>query len=182
METFWAHGYDATSVSLLESKTGLAAPSLYAAFGNKQQLFKQSVERYRELARPIHDVAIKEPRARLVAKKLLEGLAEFFTTAGNGKGCLVILGAASSETAPDSLRNYLLDLRSQLVSDYAVRFRRSIQEGDLPADIDPFDLANYLITLDCGLALQAKSGCPKAELMKVVSLTLRNWPGRGYES
>ena len=80
METFWAHGYDATSVSLLESKTGLAAPSLYAAFGNKQQLFQKSVERYREFTKPIHDNARKQPRSWLVAKHLLEGLVEFFTT------------------------------------------------------------------------------------------------------
>ena len=176
METFWAHGYDATSVSLLESKTGLAAPSLYAAFGNKQQLFQKSVERYRELTRPIHDNARKQPRSWLVAKHLLEGLVEFFTTVGNPKGCLVLLGAVSSGTSPDSIRNYLLGIRSKMVFDYTVRFERSIKEGDLPVDTDPYALANYLITLDCGLALQSKAGYTQADLMKVVSLALENWP------
>ncbi len=176
METFWAHGYDATSVSLLESKTGLAAPSLYAAFGNKQQLFQKSVERYRELTRPIHDNARKQPRSWLVAKHLLEGLVEFFTTVGNPKGCLVLLGAVSSGTSSDAIRNYLMGIRSKMVFDYAVRFERSIKEGDLPADTDPYALANYLITLDCGLALQSKAGYTQADLMKVVSLALENWP------
>ena len=178
METFWAHGYDATSVSLLESKTGLAAPSLYAAFGNKQQLFQKSVEHYRELTKPIHYNARKQPRSWLVAKHLLEGLVEFFTTVGNPKGCLVVLGAVSSGTSSDAISNYLVGIRSKMVVDYAVRFERSIKEGDLPADTDPYALANYLITLDCGLALQSKVGYTKADLLKVVSLALENWPGR----
>ena len=65
-----------------------------------------------------------------------------------------------------------------MVFDYAVRFERSIKEGDLPADTDPYALANYLITLDCGLALQSKAGYTKADLLKVVSLALESWPGR----
>ena len=178
METFWAHGYDATSVSLLESKTGLAAPSLYAAFGNKQQLFQKSVEHYRELTKPIHENARKQPRSRLVAKHLLEGLVEFFTTNGNPKGCLVVLGTVSSGTSSSAISNYLVGIRSKMVVDYADRFERSIKEGDLPADTDPYALANYLITLDCGLALQSKAGHSKADLLKVVSLALENWPGR----
>src|SRR3989449_11576985 len=46
IDVFWRHGYEATSVSDLTSAMGINPPSLYAAFGDKEQLFLEAVERY----------------------------------------------------------------------------------------------------------------------------------------
>jgi AcrR family transcriptional regulator len=43
---FWEHGYDATSISLLTGALGIGAPSLYAAFGDKETLFTEALELY----------------------------------------------------------------------------------------------------------------------------------------
>ena len=168
METFWQHGYEGTSITLLESNTGLAAPSLYAAFGKKQQLFTSSVERYREKTRPIHDYALGQPESGSVAKCFLEGLVKFFKSGANPEGCLVILGAVVTSPSSGAIRQYLNDIRTGIVSRFTERFERSIKEGDLPPNADSFALANYLVTLDCGLALQSKAGYSQADLMKVV--------------
>lgn len=176
METFWRHGYEGTSINLLESYTGLAAPSLYAAFGKKQQLFISSVERYRDKTRPIHDYALGQPESRLVAKCFLEGLVKFFKSGANPEGCLVILGAVVTSPSSGAIRQHLNNIRIGIVSRFTERFERSIKEGDLPPSADSFALANYLVTLDCGLALQSKAGFTEADLMKVVSLALDNWP------
>ena len=58
----------------------------------------------------------------------------------------------------------------------AARFRQAIAEGDLPSDADPAALACYLMTLNSGLAVQAKSGVGKKQLLKVVELAMRGWP------
>ena len=46
MECFWRRGYEATSVRDLTTSMGLSAPSLYNAFGGKQELFSRALERY----------------------------------------------------------------------------------------------------------------------------------------
>ena len=176
MKAFWTHGYDGTSMRILESATGLEAPSIYGAFGNKQQLFETCIENYREKARPIHDKAISQPDSRLVAKCCLEGVVELMTSEDYPKGCLVALGAALSSPSSDPIRHYLNDIFSDLTLRYVKRFERSIEEGDLPKNADPSALANYLMMLDRGLALQGKAGHKKPDLLKTVSMALSNWP------
>ena len=176
MKAFWQHGYEGTSINLIESKTGLAAPSLYAAFGNKRQLFTKSVERYREKSRPIHEQALAQPKSLLVAKCFLEGLVKFFKSGANPEGCLVIMGAVVTNPSSDPVRQYLNNIRTGIVTSFTERFERSIKEGDLPPNANSLALANYLVTLYCGLALQSKTNCTEADLLKVVSLALENWP------
>lgn len=176
LKVFWMHGYDGTSMAMLKSATGLEAPSIYGAFGNKQSLFKTCIGKYRDITKPIHDKALSQPNAWLVAKCALECLVEFMKSEDNPDGCLIILGAAVCTPSSDSMRHYLSDIVSYSNSRYAKRFERSIEEGDLPKSADASVLANYLFTLDRGLALQAKAGHTKAELLKIVSMALSNWP------
>ena len=176
LKAFWMHGYDGTSIRSLESATGLAAPSLYGVFGNKQRLFKTCVESYRKKTRPIHDKALSQPDSRRVAKCCLEGVVEHMTSKDYPEGCLVILGASVSSASSDPIRHYLKEIMSGLTLRYAKRFERSIKEGDLPKNADPSALANYLIMLDRGLALQAKAGDTRSELLKTVSIAVSNWP------
>src|SRR5712692_5869572 len=51
IDVFWRHGYEATSVSDLTAAMGVNPPSLYAAFGDKEKLFLEAVERYQQQRR-----------------------------------------------------------------------------------------------------------------------------------
>lgn len=42
MERFWRDGYEATTIATLTEAMGINAPSLYAAFGDKDRLFAQA--------------------------------------------------------------------------------------------------------------------------------------------
>src|ERR1700712_5902370 len=65
---FWRHGYEGTSLSALTEAVGVTPTSLYAAFGNKEELFKRVVDRYIQgPANYIHR-AIVGPTARGVAE------------------------------------------------------------------------------------------------------------------
>ncbi len=46
MRVFWQKGYVGTSLSDLTAALGINKPSLYAAFGNKEQLFASALARY----------------------------------------------------------------------------------------------------------------------------------------
>ena len=46
LEVFWRNGYEGASISELTQAMGISPPSLYAAFGNKEGLFRKTLDRY----------------------------------------------------------------------------------------------------------------------------------------
>src|SRR5262245_51954333 len=93
MLVFWRQGYDGTSLSDLTAAVGVRRPSLYAAFGNKDGLFRKVLHRYAEVSTTFITRAIAAPTARAVAEGLFRGAAEFHGDPGNPPGCLVTHGA-----------------------------------------------------------------------------------------
>ena len=80
LHVFWQRGYEGTSLSDLTEAMGINRPSLYAAFGNKEELFRRALDRYAEKGPgAVYRKALAEPTARAVVERLLKGVAEFFT-------------------------------------------------------------------------------------------------------
>ena len=73
MEVFWRQGYEATSINDLTAAMGINPPSLYAAFGDKERLFLEAVERYRCGHAAAGDAVLeRETTARGAVARLLE--------------------------------------------------------------------------------------------------------------
>src|SRR6476661_10264795 len=184
LELFWKHGYEGTSMAMLTESIGVNVASLYAAFGNKESLFAQCVERYSELNGDLYHESLKKKTSRDVAHSILEGEVELVTRRGTPDGCLMIQGALTTSPAGEKIRQMMARMRAMAEKWMAARFRQAIAEGDLPSDADPTALACYLMTLNSGLAVQAKSGVSKKQLLKVVEIAMRDWPvsrkARGY--
>ena len=179
LKLFWQHGYEGTSVAMLAETIGVNVPSLYAAFGKKESLFVACIERYGELNGDMYHESFKKETAREVARSILEGEVELVTQCGTPDGCLMIQGALATSPESDSIREMMADMRGMAERWIADRFRQAVDEGDLPPDADPAALACYLMTLNSGLAVQAKSGVGKQQLMKVVDIAMRSWPASG---
>ena len=185
LELFWKHGYEGTSMAMLTESIGVNVASLYAAFGNKESLFVQCVERYSELNGDLYHESLKKKTAREVACSILEGEVELVTRRGTPNGCLMIQGALTTSPAAEKIRQMMARMRTTAEKWMSARFRQAIAEGDLPSDADPAALACYLMTLNSGLAVQAKSGVGKKQLLKVIQISMRGWPllpARSYVS
>jgi len=76
---FWAKGYEGTSIADLTAAMGINPPSLYAAFGNRETLFRKALDRYEARRGEIFDEAFTAPRARVAIERLLTGMAERLT-------------------------------------------------------------------------------------------------------
>src|SRR5438094_4700649 len=100
LEVFWARGYEGATLPELTRAMGINRPSLYAAFGNKEQLFRKALDRYAEgPARYVRE-ALEESTARAVAQQLLRGTIDLATDRRHPRGCLMVQGAlACGETA-----------------------------------------------------------------------------------
>lgn len=176
MQIFWNRGYEGASIAELTETLGINKPSLYAAFGNKEELFKKALSRY--AAGPVSFVrdAVNEPTARKVAESFLFKAAEFLTKPSQPKGCMIVQGALSSGESADLVKNILINYRNSYENLLAERFEKARLEGDLPENAVAKDLAKYLAILHQGMSVQATSGATKEELIKTVNIALNIWP------
>jgi len=176
MQVFWRKGYEGASLSDLTRAMGINRPSLYAAFGDKETLFRKALDRYAEGPAAYVREALKQPTARAVTQQLLRRAADLLTDRQHPSGCLMVQGALVCGEAADCIRRELVSRR--LAGEAAVRrrFKRAKAEGDLPADSNPADLARYVVTVSHGMAVQAASGASHEELQRVVGTAMRAWP------
>ena len=173
---FWRDGYEGASLPALTRAMGINRPSLYAAFGNKEALFRKAVERYERGPANYAHKALKKPTAREVVQALLEGVVALLTKPQNPGGCLMVQGALACGENANRVREELASKRAEGVAAIRRRFQRAIDEGDLPASADATALARFVATVTHGLAVQAASGASRKELIRVKDMTLRMWP------
>ncbi|WP_242886930.1 TetR/AcrR family transcriptional regulator [Actinomadura litoris] len=174
LTVFWRQGYEGTALSDLTRAMGINRPSLYAAYGNKEALFRKAVDRYVEGPASYVHGALAKPTARAVAEALLYGAVEVVTR-GPG-GCLIVQAALATGEQNENVREEIASRRRTGEHDLAARFERARAEGDLPPDIDCEALARYVWSISYGVSVQAAGGASNDELRKVVALALTLWP------
>lgn len=175
MRVFWKHGYEGASLPELTRAMGINRPSMYAAFGNKEQLFRKALDRYVEKAGGLLREALEQPTARRVVEHLLHGIVER-ANGGKHRGCLLVQGALACGDEAEPIRRELASRRAQTESALRARFERAVAEGDLGKRSDPAALAKYVATIQQGLSVQMNGGATREELMAVVEVALRAWP------
>ncbi len=176
MLVFWEHGYEGAGTALLTRAMGISTTSMYAAFGNKEQLFRKVLERYSDGPGGYFARAMEKPTAHAVATAVLNGVVRTTTLPARPPGCLGVQSALAVSCAGEPVRDLLVDWREDAYAQLRDRFRRAADEGDLPPGTDPALLARHLTTLAHGLAVQATSGVPREELQDLVDASLRTWP------
>ena len=176
MQIFWNRGYEGASLAELIESLGINKPSLYAAFGNKEELFKKALTRYATGPVAFVKEVVNEPTSRKVAERFLYIAAEYLTDSSHPKGCMIVQGALSTGENAELVKNILIQYRNSYENLLAERFEKAKVAGDLPKDVEPKELAKYLATLHQGMSVQATSGATKDELIKTANLALKVWP------
>ncbi|MEU5341230.1 TetR/AcrR family transcriptional regulator [Streptomyces sp. NPDC020766] len=176
MRVFWEQGYEGAGLTELTNAMGITRTSMYAAFGNKEDLFRKALERYTQGPASYGARAMREPTARQVAIAFLAGSVQATTLPGCPTGCFGVQGALATGDPGRGARDALAAWRNEHTSLLRDRFRLAVDEGDLPGDADPGVLARYLMTVANGIAVQAVGGATRDDLRLVADMALRNWP------
>lgn len=173
LHEFWTHGYETTSVASLTGAMGINPPSLYAAFGDKRQLFDEAVQLY---MRTYGACLPQGPDVRSAIATLLRDLAADYTDPSHPPGCLIITGATNCAPGSQDVKNKLRAMREETKASIAARIRTDIDTGLLPADTDADGLAAFYAAVIQGMNQQACDGATRETLDRVVDAAMAAWP------
>jgi AcrR family transcriptional regulator len=176
LNVFWRKGYEGASLIDLTKAMKINRPSLYAAFGNKESLFRKVLDRYTNGPAAFFRAALEAPTARAAVEQLLRQTVTSLTNPRNPRGCLIVQSALTCGKEADPIRKTLISQRN--AAQAAIRRRLQVAKfaGDLPASASAPDLARFISAVVHGLAVQAASGAKRAELQRVAQTALRAFP------
>ncbi|WP_055589693.1 TetR/AcrR family transcriptional regulator [Peterkaempfera griseoplana] len=173
IHVFWEHGYEGTSLSDLTAAMGINKPSLYIAFGSKEELFKRALVRYKDTYVAYAAGTLEEPTAYAVIESYLRTAVDALTGSGHPPGCLSIQGGLSCAPSNSGISEFLAAYRAVFEGELAQRLARAEKEGDLVGGTDTAALARFVVTLGQGLAVHAAAGAGREDLQAAVEVGLR---------
>lgn len=177
LQVFWKYGYEGASMAELTEAMGMNKPSIYAAFGNKEELFRQALKKYTSGPVSYIGEAMAQPTAKQAVGMLLTKSAELLCGCESPRGCMVVQGALTVGQGAELIKQELVAYRKGFEAMLKKRFDQAKKENDLPEDTDTAQLAKYIATLHQGMSVQASSGVKKKELLGVVQMVMEGWPG-----
>jgi AcrR family transcriptional regulator len=172
MEVFWARGFEATSIADLTEAMGINPPSLYAAFGDKESLFLEAIDRYERVRTCPY---AEEPTARGAIQRLLTYLAQELACPEHPRGCLMVLAASTTSAAP-RLQEKVAQRRAEARGRLKARIEKGIADGDVPAEADVAGLADFYATIIKGMSLSARDGASRDSLLATVERAMSVFP------
>ena len=173
---FWRKGYEGASYADLVEAAGVERPALYAAFGNKEALFRRALARYYERYLHYLPEALQLPTARDVTSHILNSAIDLNTRYPDHPGCLGINGALAGSDDAEPVRQALIDARAAGEAQLRKRFERAKAEGDLPETAKPEAIAAFVMAVLHGMAVQAKAGFSRDMLEAVAEQALSTLP------
>ncbi len=177
LRVFWSKGYDGASLTDLTEAMGITRPSLYAAFGNKEALFRKALDLYEREKLAYVGEALKAPTSRQVAERMLRGSLELLTSECEPRACMRVLSSVSCPEA-ESIRADLTQRRQSSNTALCQRMQHAKEDGDLPEGADVDGLCAYLSAILQGLSVQAGNGASRQQLESLVDTSLMMWPGK----
>jgi AcrR family transcriptional regulator len=178
LRVFWSKGYEGASLTDLTEAMGITRPSLYAAFGNKEALFRQTLDLYEREKLAYVGPALDAPTAKGVAQRLLQGAIDTCAGESEPRGCLRVIASSACGSESECIRAEVLERSRKVRAMLVDRMARALAEGDFNGPTDPEAITTYLTAVLQGMAVQAGAGASREDVQRVVDTTLAVWPGR----
>jgi AcrR family transcriptional regulator len=173
-DLFWERGFEGVSMAELTDKLGLASARIYAAFGSKEELFREAIEHYEKHEGGFADRALaEEPTAASAIEKMFREGVELYTRKHGPRGCMVVSSATNCTDSNDPVREWLSEHRRARTASIARRIQQAVNTGELPQGTDAAMLGDlYAATLH-GISIQARDGVTRKRLLALIPTLLK---------
>lgn len=180
MNVFWTLGYEGASLADLTAAMGINRPSLYAAYGNKEQLFAEALALYEEVEGGIITNLLEQAKtAREAVEATLRHNASVYVLEGRPRGCMIVLSHLVGTPHSTEVRDFLLERRRAGEDELRLRIDRGKDQGDVPMAVDSAELAAFYTAVIQGMSIYARDGADRNKLDAIVGTAMRSWPEGG---
>jgi AcrR family transcriptional regulator len=177
MVLFWRKGFEATSMTDLCGAMGVRSPSLYAAFGSKEALYLEALQRYVEtVGPPVWGQLAEGTTARASVEKLLLAATEILPESpASPAGCMAALGAVCDEW-PAGITDAVTKVRVEMLGMLRSRLKAGMASGELAPTTDIEALSRFYLGVYQGMSVQARDGAATVELKGLAAAAMAAWP------
>lgn len=177
LDRFWRQGFEGTSTTQLIAAMGISQPSLYAAFGSKEQLYREAVALYlKNYGRFLDDAFQSSSTAKDGMRNALLAAARQYSDGAHAPGCMVASAGLQVGDEHGPLFLHMAQLRAAGQEAIRVRLEQAKAEQELPAGTDAQALAAYFAMVIQGMAVQAKDGATTEVLQSMAQRAMMGWP------
>jgi len=177
MEVFWTRGYDGASLEdLQKAMGGISPPSFYAAFGSKEALFREVVTRYRTSMGERVLKALMAPSVRDGIEGMMRAAIETFLENPKAPGCVIVLSAINNTRTSKEVHAFLRNMRCEGNEMIKARLAEAVKAGELPSGLKLDEIADFYTTFMHGLAIRARDGATKAQMIAAANGAMAAWP------
>ena len=174
-EVFWQRGYQGTSLSDLVAALGIASARIYAAFGSKENLFREAIALYLTEEGAFADAALSQPDTRQAVRQLLVNAVEAYTRDDRPHGCMVVLSLTNYGRDNEEIMAWLAGYRRERIEGIIERIRQGVESGELPENTDIQGLGDYVATVFHGISIQARDGVSRARLLAMTDIAMQGF-------
>lgn len=177
MAVFWAKGYESTSISDLTFAMNMKPPSLYAAFGDKETLFDEVIERYsKQYGAMMWGDLERFRHPKDATHHVLTTTACLYAQDDTPHGCMVVLAAPQADSNHATVNQTLRDLRRANITILKDFYAKAQRSGSIPSGANIDTMANYYTTVHYGMSIQARDGATRDELIAIAEAAMATWP------
>jgi AcrR family transcriptional regulator len=179
MQLFWDRGYEGTTFDDLIGAMKLSPSSFYHEFGSKERLYREAVDYYLSVSSSdVSRVLPSHRDTRAAFEAFIQETAAFFTNGASPAGCMISLAGTHLPPHLQSVADFTKSLRKGFEQELARRLRKGVSDGDLPPGTNVTELAAYFDAVIRGLAVHARDGASRKQLLAICRVAMRAWPSR----
>jgi AcrR family transcriptional regulator len=168
-DLFWRRGYEGVSMADLADTLGLASARIYAAFGSKEELFREAVTLYEAEEGGFADRALaEEPTVFAAMERMLREGIELYTRRQGPRGCMVVSAATNCARENDGVGEWLAGHRRIRTASIVKRMKSAIRDGELRKGADAQSLGDLYAAMLHGISVQARDGASRERLLATI--------------
>ena len=173
-EVFWVKGYNGTSMQDLVDATGLNRSSIYNSFGNKMELFQQTLKQYQDESAQLFDNACAQNKNAIetIGLTFLYSLKNIKEDTDN-RGCMFINCGTELGNQEPAVNRLWEANQEQLVAHFQSLVVQGQQEGSVRSGENPENLAHYLASAFVGFRITGMHTKDMGVLKSIIQNTLK---------